>query len=88
LKKIKTRKSQKRKSSHSSGECSDLFNQVVQLTGLPTQAFKRELKRVLHEKNINVNTLTLEELRRVAASYLRQIMSSVLDRSTPKKSRH
>ena len=63
----------------------DLFNQVIALTGLPGEKIKRELKSILDRKNIDVNNLTLDQLRGVVASYLREIMGGLLDRYHHKK---
>lgn len=59
---------------------SDLFNQVINLTGIPAQTIRKELKTILDRKNIDVNSLTIEQLRVVVASYLREIMGGILDR--------
>ena len=59
----------------------DLFHQVCALTGLPAHKIKKELKAILDRKNIDVNNLTLDQLRGVVASYLREIMGGLLDRS-------
>ena len=59
----------------------DLFDQVIKLTGIPQQSIRRELKSILERKNIDVNQLTLEQLRGVVASYLREIMGNLLDRA-------
>lgn len=58
-----------------------LFEHVVKLTGLPANAVKKELKALLDKKNIDVNSLTLEQLRAVVASYLREIMMGILERN-------
>ncbi len=63
----------------------DLLEQVIALTGIPGQAIQRELKSILDRKNIDLNHLTMEQLRGVAASYLREIMGGLLDRSGSKK---
>ncbi len=59
----------------------DLFDQVVKLTGLPGKTIRRELKSILDKKNIDVNNLTIDQLRAVVASYLREIMSGLLERT-------
>ncbi|MCB0406070.1 MAG: hypothetical protein KDD51_14910 [Bdellovibrionales bacterium] len=64
----------------------DLLEQVIHLTGIPAKAIRRELKSILDKKNIDLNSLTIDELRRVVASYLREIMSTALDRSQHDKS--
>jgi hypothetical protein len=77
--------SKKKKKKLPKGE-DDLFNQVIALTGIPAQTIKRELKSILDRKNIDVNSLTLDQLRAVVASYLREIMGGLLDRYSHKKS--
>lgn len=59
----------------------DLFNQVVKLTGIPAKNIREELKIILERKNIDVKSLTIDQLRVVVASYLREIMGGLLDRS-------
>lgn len=63
----------------------ELFNQLVHLTGIPAKTIKDELKSILERKNIDLNRLTLDQLRVVIASYLREIMGSLLDGSRIKK---
>lgn len=63
----------------------DLFNQVISLTGIPAKHIQRELKTILDRKGIDVNHLTLDQLRGVVASYLREIMGNVLDRCSPQR---
>lgn len=63
-----------------------LFDQVVRLTGIPGKTIKDELKVILERKNIDIDKLTLDQLRTVVASYLREIMSGLLD-GTPGKKR-
>ncbi len=53
----------------------DLFDQVVRLTGIPAKTIHKELQAILAKKNLDLNTLTLDQLRLVVASYLREIMS-------------
>ncbi|MBI4403571.1 MAG: hypothetical protein HY537_05390 [Deltaproteobacteria bacterium] len=65
---------------------SPLFDQVIHLTGIPTKQFKKDLKQIAEKKNLDPDSLTIDQLRRVAASYLRQIMSSILDSGQEKKS--
>ena len=57
-----------------------LLNQVIKLTGLPSLSLKHELKEILERKNIDVSSLTVDQLRGVAASYLREIMGGILDK--------
>ena len=75
----------KKKKPRQKKKSDDLFNQVIKLTGIPSSTIKRELKTILERKNIDVNDLTLEQLRCVVASYLREIMGNLLDRYSAKK---
>lgn len=80
------KKSVRKKAAPSAGE--RLLDQVVRLTGLDSQAVKKELQTLLAKKNLDVNQLTLEQLRHVIASYMREIMMGILDRAeSPAKSR-
>jgi hypothetical protein len=63
----------------------DLLNQVIKLTGIPAALIKRELRTILDRKNMDPKDLTLDELRSVVASYMREIMGSLLDRATHSK---
>lgn len=76
------KKSSRKETKPKAGE--GLLDQVVRLTGLPATAVKKELKAVLDKKNIDVNQLTLEQLRAVVASYLREIMMGLLERGSLK----
>ncbi|NBX67763.1 MAG: hypothetical protein EBR01_02220 [Proteobacteria bacterium] len=58
----------------------ELLNQVVKLTGLPHKAIKNELKEILEKKNINIHQLNLGQLRCAAASYVREIMVSLIEK--------
>lgn len=66
----------------------DLLAQLAKLTGISVATIRRELKDILDRKNINIHDITLEQLRTVTASYLRQIMCSVLSRSRTKDHAH
>ena len=65
----------------------DLLDQVIHLTGIPSKTIKRELKCILDRKNLDINNLTLDQLRSVVATYLREIMGGLLDKTDPKKSK-
>jgi hypothetical protein len=58
----------------------DLFTQLIRMTGIPGCTIRKELKGIIERKGINPNELTLDQLRQVVASYLREIMGSILDR--------
>ena len=55
------------------------------MTGIPAKNIRAELKLILDRKNIDVKNLTLDQLRMVVASYLREIMGSLLDRGHAKR---
>ena len=81
-----TRKAQSSsKSKTESNQKADLFSQLVALSGLPASAIKRELKGILEENNLELDHLTLEQLRTVVASYLRKIMGGLLHKAQPNK---
>jgi len=82
--KKKPRKKAVRKPRPKRGE--ELFNQVVALTGIDAKSIQRELKTICDRKGIDLNHLTLDQLRTVVASYLREIMGSLLDRYHPRRS--
>ena len=79
----KLSKTVRKKSKSHTGE--DLFNHLVRLTGIPAKTIKDELKAILERKNIDINKLTLDQLRAVVASYLREIMGGLLDGGPGKK---
>lgn len=79
-------KSSEKKSSPKKGQ--DLLNQVISLSGIPAESIRRELNAILDKKNLAMEHLTLEQLRAVAATYLREIMGSLLDKTHPPKHNH
>ncbi len=81
--KTASRKKKAKKTAAHKGQA--LLNQVVNLSGIPADSIVRELKGILDKKNLAMEHLTLDQLRTVAASYLREIMGSLLDRSHPPK---
>lgn len=83
MKTKKRRTSTKKKKSSKKGDA--LLNQVVKLTGLPKTDIKNELKDILERKNINIHNLNLGQLRCVAASYVREIMSSLVEKYSLRK---
>ncbi|MBM4304384.1 MAG: hypothetical protein FJ116_05240 [Deltaproteobacteria bacterium] len=84
--KSKTKTKRKRSQTKKAITGEALLNQVVKLTGLPTKDIKHELKEILKYKNINVYQLNLGQLRSAAASYVREIMISLMDKYQHKKS--
>lgn len=65
----------------------DLLDQVIQLTGVPAKAIQRELKSILEKKKIDIDNLTIDQLRMVVACYLREIMGGLLERSSRRTER-
>jgi|688.fasta_scaffold178818_2 hypothetical protein len=63
-----------------------LLDQVIQLTGIPSQTIRRELHSILEKKNIRPQDITLDQLRAVAASYLREIMGGLLENTHLRRS--
>ena len=63
-----------------------LLHQVIQLTGIPSQTIRRELHSILEKKNIRPQDITLDQLRAVAASYLREIMGGLLENTHLRRS--
>ena len=57
----------------------DLLTQVIRLTGIPSKKVRKELGEILKRKNLDPKKLTLADVRMVVASYLREIMSGLLD---------
>jgi DNA polymerase III gamma/tau subunit len=80
---IKTKRKRSKTKKAVTGEA--LLNQVVKLTGLPTKDIKHELKEILKNKNINICQLNLGQLRSAAASYVREIMISLMDKYQQKR---
>jgi len=50
-----------------------LFNEVVEYTGLPKESISKELKRLLRLRGFDANKLTLEDLRFFLTAYLEEI---------------
>jgi hypothetical protein len=76
------KKSVKRKRKPESAPTENLLDQLAKLTGLSTPDLKKELKTILEKKNLDPKKLTLEQLRQVLASYVREIMIGILDRTS------
>lgn len=56
-----------------------LLDQLIELTGLSSQVLRNELCHILERKNIDVEKMTVEQLRVVVASYFREIMNRFLE---------
>ena len=52
----------------------ELFRQVADLTGLPSDTIQKELTKIANQKGLNISELTLDELRDAMASYLRDVI--------------
>lgn len=77
----------KRTTQRRSASKKKLLDHVIQLTGLPSQVFRRELYSILEKKNIKPEEMNLEQLRSVAISYLREIMGPLLTSRQSEKKR-
>lgn len=86
--KPKSPKKRKAKKPSTGTTGSDLFQQVVRLTGIPKQALLKELRGILDKQHIDVKNLTLDQLRAAAASYLREIMGGILDKVHARREEH
>ena len=58
----------------------DLFQQVVTATGIPADAIETELRALLERRGVNVERLTLAQLRAAVAQYLREVTAELLER--------
>ena len=54
----------------------ELFKSITNATGLPDDLISKELDKVLNQKGIAKDDVTLDELRDVLASYLREVILS------------
>ena len=84
LKKKKTQRSKPRK--RNKGK--DLLEQVIRLTGIPSKIIKRELVSILERKNVDVSSLTIDELRGAVATYLREIVGGMLEKHQRQETQH
>lgn len=51
-----------------------LFKILIEATGLPTETVEKELLRLMSARGVSVDTLTLDDLREVLASYLQETL--------------
>lgn len=56
-----------------------LINVLIEATGLPPEAVERELKKVLLRKGVSMDSLTLDDVREVLASYLQEVLVEAKD---------
>ncbi len=66
----------------------DLMSQVIRMTGIPARTIRKELNAILKRKGLDPKKLTLEQLRGVVASYLREIMGGLLEAKTKPERGH
>ena len=52
----------------------NLFNQVVELTGLPAHFIKPRLEALLEKKGIEPSAMTMEDLRIVLVDFLQDVI--------------
>ena len=57
----------------------ELFKSITEATGLPEDLISKELTRVLSDKGIARNEVTLDDLRDALAGYLREVIVGVKD---------
>ncbi|NBX92097.1 MAG: hypothetical protein EB078_08360 [Proteobacteria bacterium] len=76
----------KRKKTKKKPQKKKLLDQVIQLTGITSQTIRRELLTILSKKNIRPQDITLDQLRVVAAAYLREIMGGLIDNGHMRRS--
>mgnify|MGYP006210287827 CR=1 FL=1 len=51
-----------------------LIQSILRATGLSSHSLESEFKRVIRDSNASEETLTLEQLREVLASYLQDVL--------------
>lgn len=51
-----------------------LLSILIEATGLPPESVERELTRILSKRGLSAETVTLEDLREVLASYLQDAL--------------
>ncbi len=76
---MKTTRKKRKKASPRKPSKKRLLDQVIQLTGIPSQTIRKELQTIMAKKNIKTDDITLDQLRSVAATYLREIMGGLLE---------
>jgi hypothetical protein len=76
---LKTTRKKRKKASRRKPSKKRLLDQVIQLTGIPSQTIRKELQTIMAKKNIKTDDITLDQLRSVAATYLREIMGGLLE---------
>lgn len=61
-----------------------LFDQVTEATGLPNDLVAGELRTLLRQAEIEPENMSLDDLRRVLAEYVQDILLSVKDEARAK----
>lgn len=74
-----TKKKRKKTAPKRAKKKKKLLEQVISLTGVKSQAIRKELLTIMAKKNIKADEITLDQLRAVAATYLREIMGGLLE---------
>lgn len=57
----------------------ELFTQVTLATGLPPEVISNELSRLLVKSGIDKTSMTLDDLRKVLAEYVQDVLLSAKD---------
>lgn len=52
----------------------NLFNQLIESTGLPKEEITRELEGLLSRAGVNSTDFSIEELREALANYLQDVL--------------
>jgi|FLYM01.1.fsa_nt_gi hypothetical protein len=59
-----------------------LISKVLEATGLPSDSLGVEFKKIIDGSNANEETLTLEQLRELLASYLQDVLVEAKDEAS------
>lgn len=57
----------------------ELIDLIISATGLPKEAVRQELARLAQEKSLTLETLQIEHLRELLASYLQETLLAQLE---------
>ncbi len=52
----------------------EIFRQVAELTGLPSDAITKELSKIADQNGLDISEMTIDELRQALACYLRDVI--------------
>ncbi len=55
----------------------EIFNQIVEFTGLPKEEIASELTEILASQGLNPATITMEQLREAMTEYLQDVLLEV-----------